>query len=85
MKFDRAGKLITSFGNGMFVFPHGMHIDRDGNIWIVDGQPPGAAQKTAQPSDTTSSSSVQTEKSCSGSVRRGSPGPMRRTSTSRPT
>ena len=22
----------------MFVFPHGLHVDRDGNIWVTDGQ-----------------------------------------------
>jgi hypothetical protein len=39
VKFDRhSGKLLASFGGGMIVFPHGMHIDRDGNVWITDGQ-----------------------------------------------
>ena len=38
MKFDETGKLVTSFGNGLLVFPHGMHVDRDGNIWVTDGQ-----------------------------------------------
>jgi sugar lactone lactonase YvrE len=37
IKFDRSGKYVTSFGAGMFVFPHGMHIDRDGNVWVADG------------------------------------------------
>jgi sugar lactone lactonase YvrE len=37
-KFDPNGKLVTSFGQGMFVFPHGIHVDRDGNIWVTDGQ-----------------------------------------------
>ena len=38
LKFDASGKLLTSFGQGMFVFPHGIHVDRDGNIWVTDGQ-----------------------------------------------
>ncbi|MEQ1729313.1 MAG: peptidyl-alpha-hydroxyglycine alpha-amidating lyase family protein [Vicinamibacterales bacterium] len=38
MKFDTTGKLVTSFGNGLLVFPHGMHVDRDGNVWVTDGQ-----------------------------------------------
>ena len=38
MKFDGAGKLVRSFGAGMFVFPHGIHVDREGNVWITDGQ-----------------------------------------------
>ena len=37
LKFDAAGKLVKSFGAGMFVFPHGIHVDRDGNIWVTDG------------------------------------------------
>jgi len=38
MKFDSAGKLLSSFGAGMFVFPHGITIDPDGNVWVSDGQ-----------------------------------------------
>lgn len=37
LKFDQSGKLVTSFGKGMFVFPHGIHVDRDGNVWVTDG------------------------------------------------
>ena len=38
LKFDSSGKLVTSFGAGVAIFPHGIHVDRDGNIWITDGQ-----------------------------------------------
>ena len=27
-----------SIGAGLFVFPHGLHVDRDGNIWVTDAQ-----------------------------------------------
>jgi hypothetical protein len=37
LKFDASGKLVKSFGAGLFVFPHGIHADRDGNVWLVDG------------------------------------------------
>jgi sugar lactone lactonase YvrE len=37
LKFDASGKLLTSFGKGMFVFPHGIHVDREGNVWVTDG------------------------------------------------
>jgi len=30
------GRTLRTFGAGMFVFPHGMHIDRDGNVWVTD-------------------------------------------------
>src|SRR5436305_13166254 len=38
VKLDSSGNYITSFGAGMFVAPHGIHIDRDGNIWVTDFQ-----------------------------------------------
>src|SRR5262245_43456463 len=38
LKFDPSGKMVRSFGAGMFVFPHGIHVDRDGNVWVTDGQ-----------------------------------------------
>jgi sugar lactone lactonase YvrE len=37
-KFDPNGKMVASFGQGMFVFPHGIHVDADGNVWVTDGQ-----------------------------------------------
>ena len=38
LKFDPDGRLVRSFGQGMFVFPHGIHVDREGNVWVTDGQ-----------------------------------------------
>ncbi len=38
LKFDSSGKLVKSFGSGMFIFPHGICVDKDGNVWITDGQ-----------------------------------------------
>jgi sugar lactone lactonase YvrE len=34
----KTGKPIRSIGAGLFAFPHGIHVDRDGNIWVTDGQ-----------------------------------------------
>jgi sugar lactone lactonase YvrE len=42
LKFDSSGKLVKSFGAGMFVSPHGIHVDRQGNVWVADGQGKGA-------------------------------------------
>lgn len=47
LKFDETGKLVKSFGAGMFVFPHGIHVDKQGNVWVTDGIPPGAANQQA--------------------------------------
>lgn len=38
LQFDEAGRLTTSFGAGMFIFPHGIHVDRDGNVWLTDSR-----------------------------------------------
>jgi DNA-binding beta-propeller fold protein YncE len=40
--FDESGKEIRSFGAGMFVWPHGIHVDRDGNVWVTDSRAPNA-------------------------------------------
>ena len=37
LKFDGSGKLIKSFGAGILLFPHGLYVDRDGNVWVTDG------------------------------------------------
>ena len=38
LKFDANGKLVKAFGAGLFVFPHGISVDKDGNVWVTDGQ-----------------------------------------------
>jgi sugar lactone lactonase YvrE len=38
LEFDASGKLLKSFGAGMFVQAHGLTIDHDGNIWVTDAQ-----------------------------------------------
>jgi sugar lactone lactonase YvrE len=34
--FDPSGKLVQSFGAGILVQPHGIDVDRDGNVWVTD-------------------------------------------------
>ncbi|HYV98486.1 MAG TPA: peptidyl-alpha-hydroxyglycine alpha-amidating lyase family protein [Gemmatimonadaceae bacterium] len=36
LKFDKDGNLVKSFGAGMFAAPHGIYVDKDGNIWVTD-------------------------------------------------
>jgi len=36
LQFDPSGRLLTSFGGGMFAFPHGFTVDGEGNIWASD-------------------------------------------------
>ena len=36
-KFDRhTGKVLANIGKGVMVTPHGIHVDRDGNVWVAD-------------------------------------------------
>jgi DNA-binding beta-propeller fold protein YncE len=44
--FDASGKEIRSFGGGMFVWPHGIHVDRDGNVWVTDARAPSGDELT---------------------------------------
>ena len=41
LKYDYDGNLLTSFGNGLFVFPHGATVDTDGNLWVTDARDNG--------------------------------------------
>jgi DNA-binding beta-propeller fold protein YncE len=34
--FDASGKLVRSFGAGTIASPHGIFVDRDGNVWVTD-------------------------------------------------
>jgi DNA-binding beta-propeller fold protein YncE len=36
LEFDASGKLLKSFGVGLFAYPHGFTIDGDGNLWTTD-------------------------------------------------
>lgn len=31
-----SGRLVSTFGAGMFIMPHGLSVDRDGNVWVTD-------------------------------------------------
>jgi sugar lactone lactonase YvrE len=36
MKFSPEGKLLASWGTGLFDFPHNLTIDRQGHVWTTD-------------------------------------------------
>jgi len=49
LKFDRnTGEALTHFGAGLFVLPHGIHVDREGNVWVTDSQGNKAGTKGHQ-------------------------------------
>jgi DNA-binding beta-propeller fold protein YncE len=37
VEIDSNGRVIKTFGGGLFVHPHGIYVDRDDNIWVTDG------------------------------------------------
>src|SRR6266853_1296223 len=36
LEFDPSGKFLKEFAHGMFVSPHKITVDKDGNLWIAD-------------------------------------------------
>ena len=36
LKFSSSGQHLDGWGEGRFAFPHGFHIDPDGNVWATD-------------------------------------------------
>ena len=39
--FDPAGNAVRSFGKGTIVWPHGIFVDRENNVWIADARGDG--------------------------------------------
>ncbi len=49
LKYDRnTGEILANFGAGLFVLPHGLHVDDDGNVWVTDSQGNEAGTKGHQ-------------------------------------
>ena len=44
VKLDPTGKVVASFGAGQIIWPHGMDVDRQGNVWIADARVATAAE-----------------------------------------
>jgi DNA-binding beta-propeller fold protein YncE len=40
IRFGPDGKVTRSFGGSMFIWPHGIEVDRDGNVWVTDAVAP---------------------------------------------
>ncbi len=46
LKYDPSGRLVDSWGAGLFIWPHGFFLDDDGNVWTTDAR--GGAGKGHQ-------------------------------------
>jgi hypothetical protein len=42
LEFEPSGKFLKNFGSGIFILPHGIFVDKDGNVWVTDGVGGGA-------------------------------------------
>jgi DNA-binding beta-propeller fold protein YncE len=38
VEFDAAGTVLKTWGEGLFVFPHGIRVDRNGFLWLTDAR-----------------------------------------------
>jgi streptogramin lyase len=38
LRYDPSGRLVDSWGERKFVWPHGFHLDADGNLWTTDAR-----------------------------------------------
>jgi len=47
LKFDAMGKLVKSFGAGLVLSPHGIHVDPEGNVWVTDCACTGGSAEAA--------------------------------------
>jgi sugar lactone lactonase YvrE len=54
LKFDSTGTLVTHFGAGLIVAPHGIFVDRDDNVWVVDCACTGGGRGRGAPAPTES-------------------------------
>ncbi len=36
LKFNMEGHVVESFGGGLFIWPHGIDVDSEGNVWVTD-------------------------------------------------
>ena len=49
VKLDPNGKVVAAFGGGQIIWPHGMDVDRQGNVWIADARVANAAELKQNP------------------------------------
>jgi len=49
MLFDSTGTMVRSFGAGLILSPHGIFVDREGNVWVTDCACTGTAAQRNTP------------------------------------
>jgi hypothetical protein len=46
VKFAPDGNAVEMFGGGLFIWPHGLEVDNQGNVWVTDA---ATTQRTSGP------------------------------------
>lgn len=60
MHFDANGNLLQHSGAGLMQSPHGIFIDKDRNVWVVDCSCTGGGRGRGAPADTTAAKASPT-------------------------
>ncbi|MCG8414590.1 MAG: hypothetical protein MI746_10275 [Pseudomonadales bacterium] len=58
VKLDPSGRVVASLGGGQILWPHGMDVDAEGNIWIADARLANSAEAEANPASRNIGSAV---------------------------
>ena len=58
MEFTSTGDYVRTMGRGVFTNPHGLRIDREGNIWCTNSQPVAITSKLGAAPARTKGSSI---------------------------
>ncbi|HTO42983.1 MAG TPA: peptidyl-alpha-hydroxyglycine alpha-amidating lyase family protein [Burkholderiales bacterium] len=51
LKLDDAGNILQSFGADLFIFPHKIYVDAEGNIWVVDARSLNERERNEYPDE----------------------------------
>ena len=52
VKLTPDGTVVQSFGGGIIAWPHGMDVDSEGNVWVVDARSANARELERFPGET---------------------------------
>jgi len=52
VKLDPDGNVVAAFGAGLIAWPHGMEVDSEGNVWVVDARSANARELEQYPDAT---------------------------------
>jgi len=58
VKLNPDGRVVASFGAGQMIWPHGIDVDSDGNIWVADARLANDAELEENPAAANRGSAV---------------------------